>query len=118
MLGIETKVFIMDEVGWICNLPESETIYYIFCLTFRLIQIEMADLISSLICDITRGTAYSCLPASQRNLVSVFHKRNFCILKKILLNCVALMSETLLVFLKIITTFVNLQNKKARLIAK
>lgn len=37
----------------------------------------MAELISSLIYDIARGTTNSCFPASQRNLASVLHEEAF-----------------------------------------
>lgn len=58
----------MEGVGWICNLLESETEFTTyFCLTFRLIQIEMAELISSFIYDIARETTNPCFPASQKS---------------------------------------------------
>lgn len=68
----------MEGVSWICNLPESEIEFTTcLCLTFRLIQIKMAELISSLIYDIVRGTTNSCFLASQRDLASVLHREAF-----------------------------------------
>ena len=47
-----------------------------FCLTFRLMQIEMAELIS-LIYDIAKGDGKLSFPASQRNLALILLEEAF-----------------------------------------
>ena len=82
-----------------------------FCLTFRLMQIEMAELIS-LIYDIAKGdsklflSCFSekpCLNSPWRGIFVFWRKFS---------STVALISEILLVLLKVITIVVNLQKKK------
>lgn len=81
----------MEGVCGTYNPPELETEFTSgFCLTFRLIQIEMAELTSSFT-TLGRGKTNSCFLTSQRNLASILLGEAFlCSGKKKknkLLNC-------------------------------
>lgn len=86
-----------------------------FCLTFRLTQIEMAELIF-LIYDKEGQQTLVFLPF--REILPLFSlERHFYTLKTIPLNC-GIDTRDLAYLSESITTFVNLQKKKAKLIAK
>ena len=112
------KVLIMEGVCGTYNPPELETEFTSgFCLTFRLIQIEMAELTSSFT-TLGRGKTNSCFLTSQRNLASILLGEAFlCSGKKKKTSSWTVTLEIFLILLKMMTT-VNLQKKKARPIAK